>query len=161
MIAPAVIVKNRNVSLFLIDVCQIRCHIARGGHSSLKRYPTPRTVSRYSGILRILLELLAQVADVHVDRALVAEGGVAPDPVQQHVARVDAAGMARQHREDLELDVRELHRLAVQLGGALREVDVQVAAVERLLAAVELGPSRRGAARPARGCGTRASRTAW
>ena len=86
---------------------------------------------------------------MHVDRALVAERRVAPDAVQQHVARVDAARVARQHGEDLELHIGELHRLAAQLDGALGEVDAQVAALERLLVAVELAliSARRSAAR--------------
>ena len=52
-------------------------------------------------VLRLLgveLELLAQVADVDVDRARVAEGGVAPDARQQHLAREHPARVARPAR---------------------------------------------------------------
>ena len=57
--------------------------------------------------------------------------------------------MRGQHGEDLELDICELHRLALQLDGALGEVDAQVAALERLLVAVDLClmSARRSAAR--------------
>src|SRR4051812_16882672 len=55
--------------------------------------------------LGVALELLAQVADVDVDRAGVAVGGVAPHALQQHVAREHASRRARQGAQDLELDV--------------------------------------------------------
>ena len=62
-----------------------------GYSSSRKRYPTPRTVNRYSGSFGVRLDLLPQVADVDVDRARVAVGGVAPHAREQHVAREHAA----------------------------------------------------------------------
>src|SRR6202022_4484549 len=64
------------------------------------------------GLLGVALELLAQVTDVDVDRARVAERGVAPDLGEQHVARVDAAGVPRDGGEDLELHERRLDPLA-------------------------------------------------
>ena len=64
------------------------------------------------GRLGLGLELLAQVADVHVDRARVAVGGVAPDALEQHRAAEHPARGARQRGEDLELDVGEPHALA-------------------------------------------------
>src|SRR6201989_1435361 len=57
-------------------------------------------------VLRVALELLAQVADVDVDRARVAVGAVAPDAREQHVARPHAAGAGGEREQDLELDVR-------------------------------------------------------
>src|SRR5579862_4914220 len=48
------------------------------------------------------LELLAQMADVNVDRARVAIRGVAPDRAQQLLAVEQAAGLAHQAREQLE-----------------------------------------------------------
>src|SRR5258705_14021379 len=56
-------------------------------------------------LLGVTLELLAQVPDVDVDRPRVAEGGVAPHALEQHVAREDPPGCARQRAEDLELHV--------------------------------------------------------
>ena len=57
------------------------------------------------GLLGVALELLAQVADVDVDRARVAVGGVAPDAREQHLAGEDAARAAGASApEDLELD---------------------------------------------------------
>ena len=47
-----------------------------------------------------------------VDRARIAVGAVAPDPLQQRGAVEDVAGAARQGGEDLELDVGELGPLA-------------------------------------------------
>src|SRR4051794_27330029 len=64
-------------------------------------------------LLRIRLDLLPQVADVHVDGARVAVGGIAPDAREQHVAGEDAPGGARQRGEDLELDVGGGDDLAV------------------------------------------------
>ena len=71
--APAVIVKNRKVSLFLIDVCQIRCQMARPVSFVAESVPDPADRQQVFGDSRILFELLAQVADVHVDRSLVTE----------------------------------------------------------------------------------------
>src|SRR4051794_31357082 len=56
-------------------------------------------------LLGVALDLLAQVADVDVDRARVAVRAVAPDASEQHVARPDAARVRRERGEDLELDV--------------------------------------------------------
>src|SRR5437763_11921935 len=53
------------------------------------------------GVLRVTLHLLAQMSDVHVDRARVTVRGVAPDPRQQHVAREHPAWRPGQCREDL------------------------------------------------------------
>jgi hypothetical protein len=83
--------------------------------------------------MRLALELLAQVADVDVDRPRVAVGGVAPDALEQGRPAVDAARVAGERREDLELDVGESHGLAVDGHGALVEVDPQLAVLERLL----------------------------
>ena len=71
------------------------------------------------GLLRVALDLLAQVADVHVDRARVAVGGVAPDASQQHVAREHSPGAERQRLEDLELDEGRLHVLVAHPHRAL------------------------------------------
>ena len=79
------------------------------------------------------LELLAQVADVHVDRARVAVGGVAPDALEQHRAAEHAAGVARERGQDLELHVGEPHGLVARGHLAALEVDHQLALADRLL----------------------------
>ncbi len=68
-----------------------------------------------------------------VDRARVAEGRVAPDAGQQHLAGEHAAGVAGQRAEDLELDVGRLDVLAAHAHGPLGEVDAQLAHLERLV----------------------------
>ena len=52
-----------------------------------------------------MLDLLAQVPDVHVDGARIPVGGVAPDARQQHVPREHPTGGPGQGGNDLELDV--------------------------------------------------------
>src|SRR5262249_59441705 len=59
------------------------------------------------GLRGIALELLAQVADVHVDCARLAVGRSAPDRLQQLLAAEDAAAMGDQGAQHLELDVGE------------------------------------------------------
>src|SRR6185312_16347392 len=63
---------------------------------------------------RALLDLLAQVAEVHVDAARVAEGAVAPDRDEQLLAAEDAPRSLHQRRQQLELRERQRHRLAAQ-----------------------------------------------
>src|SRR4051795_11427236 len=58
------------------------------------------------GLLGVDLELLAQVADVDVDRARVAVGRVPPHAREQHVAREHTARAGGERAEDLELDER-------------------------------------------------------
>src|SRR3954452_22271250 len=79
------------------------------------------------GLLGVRLELLAQVADVDVDRAGVAVGRVAPHSRQQHVAREDAPGARRERAEDLELDERGGDDLAAEADRALGGLDAQLA----------------------------------
>src|SRR3954451_11734121 len=83
------------------------------------------------GLLRIRLDLLPQMPDVHVDRARVAVRRVAPDAREQHVAGEDTARRARQRGEDLELDVGGRHDVAVARDGALARVDPQAADLDR------------------------------
>src|ERR1700722_5277366 len=85
------------------------------------------------GVLGVELDLLAQVADVDVDRALVAVGRVAPDPRQQHVAGEHPARRARQCRQQLELDVGQLDVVAADPHGPFREVDSHLADLKRTL----------------------------
>src|SRR5829696_10086130 len=95
--------------------------------------------------LRLLLELFAQVADVDVDRARVAVGGIAPYALEKHRAAEHSPRAASQRREHLELDVGEPHGLVAHLDLTAIEVDAQVAVLDRLLEAL-LGLSERRAA---------------
>ena len=61
--------------------------LQRSADHAPKRYPTPRTVRISSGRGRIALELLAQVPDVHVDRALLAVVGRVPHALEQRAPR--------------------------------------------------------------------------
>src|SRR4051794_13276535 len=83
------------------------------------------------GLLRIHLDLLPQVANVDVDGARIAVRRVAPHTCEQHVAREDTPRGTRQREEDLELDVRGRHDLALARGRALARVDAQALDVDR------------------------------
>src|SRR5215217_9172845 len=89
---------------------------------------TPRGVDEL-GVPGVALDLLAQVADVDVDRALVAEL-VAPHPPQERAAREHPAGARRERHEELELGVGEVHLLVGHGDPAAREVDAQPIVVE-------------------------------
>src|SRR5205823_988181 len=56
----------------------------------------------------VALELLPQMAHVHVDRARIAVVGAAPERLEQRLATEDAARVAGQRAQQLELDVRQL-----------------------------------------------------
>src|SRR3954447_21347429 len=90
-------------------------------------------------VLGVALELLAQVADVDVDRPRIAERRVAPDARQQHVAGEDAAGAGGQRLEDLELDEGEVDVGAADADGALERVELEVDDVQRLVLVDGLG----------------------
>src|SRR5439155_6749665 len=85
------------------------------------------------GLARVTLELLAQVTDVDVDRPRLAIVGASPERLEQHPPAVDAAGVRRQRPQELELDVRELHRLVPDLDGSAAQVDPQPVHRDRLL----------------------------
>src|SRR3954452_18057272 len=91
------------------------------------------------GLLRITLDLLAQVTDVDVDRSRVAVRGVAPESLQQHRAAEDASRRAGEDREDLELDVGQLDGRAAHLHVTLGEVHPQLAVLERRVEVVVAG----------------------
>src|SRR3954451_15919114 len=82
------------------------------------------------GLLGVGLELLAQVADVDVDRARVAVGRGGPHAREQHVAREDASGALGKGAEDLELDERGRDDLAAEADRALGGIDAQLAHLE-------------------------------
>ena len=82
-----------------------------------------------SGLRGVALDLLAQVTDVDVHRALVAEL-VAPHPPQQGAAREHPAGARGERHEELELGVGEIHLLAPDGDPTAWEVDAQAVVVE-------------------------------
>src|SRR3954454_7510479 len=84
-------------------------------------------------VRRILLELLTQVADVDVDRSLVAVLRVAEHVLEQFRAREDAARLTRERQQDLELEEGQLHGIAFDLDDALRRIDRQAALQQRLV----------------------------
>src|SRR5262245_27814156 len=89
-------------------------------------------------------ELAAQLADVNVHRAGVAGEGVAPDALEQLVAREHEAAVVEQLPEQVELLRRELDLLVADAHLAPPGVDRQVAVAE--LRALELAALGRGAA---------------
>jgi hypothetical protein len=96
------------------------------------RSGSPRAVNRYSGCFGIALDLLAQVADVHVYRARIAVLGVPPDPLEQHLARVDASGIGRERGEELELDVGEANTTVPDHHTSAVEIDLERPGDDRL-----------------------------
>ena len=104
------------------------------------------------GLARVPLDLLAQVADVDVDRARLAVVGAAAEPLEQLPARKHAARRGCEHPQELELDERELHLAAAHLDGAPGDVDPHLARLDQLVASRSPG---RGAAARRRSARTR------
>src|SRR5918999_3452832 len=77
------------------------------------------------GLGRIALELFAEMANVNVDRARLAVRRVAPERLEQHLARENSPRLGRQRAQELELDVGQLHVAAVSLDEASVEIDPQ------------------------------------
>src|SRR5215211_2580983 len=86
-------------------------------------YDTPRGVDEF-GVPGIALYLLAEVADVDVHRAVVAEL-VAPHPAQERAAREHPAGAGGQGHQELELGVGEVHLFTVGRHPAAWQVDTE------------------------------------
>ena len=59
------------------------------------------------GLRGVGLDFLPDVADVHHDRRVVADGVEAPDAREEALTAEDDAGMLREEGEELELEVRE------------------------------------------------------
>src|SRR3954447_26689713 len=98
---------------------------------------------------RIVLDLVAQVAHVDVDRLLVLiEGLVVAEQVEQLGAGVDPAGSAGQVAEDLELGWREADPAIPPLDAAAIEIDDQVVMPQhttaRGIGQVAVRPSQEG-----------------
>ena len=119
----------------------------------------PRPSRRWRGSRRVVLDLLAQAADVDGHGAGVERGLVAPDAAHQLVAREDAPRVAGEEPEQV-----ELLRGQPQLGSpALRDLARRArrSRGRRTRAARRrAGRRRRGAARCARARRARAARTA-
>src|SRR6476661_2768966 len=100
------------------------------------------------GGARVPLELLPKVANVDIDGARVPVGGVSPDLLEEHLARLDPARRTGKRGEDLELDVGEVGALAAHGDDAALEVDLETTRGDRLLtagpAADHLGAAERG-----------------
>src|SRR3712207_222836 len=88
----------------------------------------PRGVDEL-GVPGVALDLLAEVADVDVYCALVAEL-VAPHPPQKRAAREHPAGARGEGHEELELGVGQVDLLAAHGDPAAGEVDPQAVVVE-------------------------------
>ena len=78
-----------------------------------------------------------------VDRARLAVVRAAPERLEQHLARVDAARVRGERAQQLELDVRELHGRPAHLDRAPREVDAEAVDLDHVtLARVVAGRGR-------------------
>src|SRR5215213_2812006 len=85
---------------------------------------TPRGVDEL-GVPGVALYLLAEVADVDVHRAFVAEL-VAPHPAQKRAAREYPAGAGGQGHQKFELGVGEIHLFTVGRHPAARQIDLEL-----------------------------------
>src|SRR5438105_4456207 len=98
--ARNVIAEKTSASLLLSEILICGAALALGVAKSVADAAYGEQIL---GVFRILLDLLAQVPDVDVNRARVPVGGIAPDPRQQHVASEHPPRRPGQRRQDLEL----------------------------------------------------------
>ena len=82
----------------------------------------------------LLLQLLSQPADVHVDRACSAAVRIPPDPAQDLLPREDAPAVPHQVGEEVELARAEPDVATLAAHGAPIEVQSDAAHPERPLA---------------------------
>src|SRR4051812_14789958 len=80
---------------------------------------------------RSLLELLTDLADEDVDRAVAVGHAVAPDLLVDLLAREDLAHRACQQAEHLELAAREVQTLLACVDLEARKVDLELARYRR------------------------------
>src|SRR5215210_2922534 len=85
------------------------------------------------GVPGVTLDLLSQMADVHVDRALVAEL-VAPHPREQGAPREHPPRVGGERYQELELRVCQVYVLAAHSHPAAGQVDLQAIVAELVLA---------------------------
>jgi len=95
-------------------------------------------------IVGVGLDLLAQPADLHVDRAIEGRRLAAACLLEQEVARQHAAGVSREGAQEVELAAGQRHVFAARIGEAARS-DVQLPTREAQ--AVGRGRHRRGSRR--------------
>ena len=114
-------------------------------------------------VLRVALDLLAQVRDVDVAGADVAGELRLPELLHDLEPAEDLARVLGQQPQHLELGAGQVDRLAADQDEVAREVDPHVAGVDRLAARARSssGRARGGAAGRARGRSARGPRTAW
>src|SRR5580693_334990 len=93
--------------------------------------------------LRILLDLGPQSLDVDVDQPGVGRVPVAPDLLEQDLAGEDLAWLAGQRHQEVELQRRQVQRLASPLNRVTRHVDRHVTDGERLGGRVAGAPQPR------------------
>ncbi len=101
--------------------------------------------------LGLLVDLLAQLAHEHVDGAVAVRGAAAPDPLQELVAREDAALVECERVDEPELGRRQLGARAVHVGLHVARVEAELLDLD-LLAAPRL---LRTGAPPCGGCDPR------
>ena len=75
------------------------------------------------GVRGVVLDLLAELGDVHVHGAGEGDGVVVPDGVEELLAGDDLAAVLDEVGEELELAGRDVDRLAAFLGLVALEVD--------------------------------------
>src|SRR4029450_3083461 len=78
-------------------------------------------------------ELLSEVVDIHVDDVRIAVKGVAPDFLEDLVARQHSTSIGQQQREQVEFARGQLHCRAVALGLAALAVEHHAAIAEQWL----------------------------
>ena len=76
--------------------------------------------------VEILVDLLPQPADMHVDDVGLRVEVIVPDVLEQHRAGHDMAGVAHQVFEQLELARQQLDRLVAALDRAGQQVELEV-----------------------------------
>jgi hypothetical protein len=120
---------------------------AYGASSSgaAKRKPTPRTVWMYRGVAGSSPSLRLQPAHVDVERLRRPEPVLVPDAAHQVLAADDAAGVARELGEQVELLAAELDLLPADADPARGQVDVEVVHRDRRRLLGPGGPAQHGA----------------
>src|ERR671912_522384 len=94
-------------------------------------------------LVGILLDLLAQMTHVDVDRPGLAVIGAAAEALEQLAAGEDPAGGRGKHAQQLELDEGQLRLLPAHLDRPPGHVDRQLAGFDHLVVAVLARPRRR------------------
>ncbi len=136
-----------------------RAHAVHG-YRSRKRYPTPRTVKMNSGS-RGSISIFSRRCRMWTSIVRGSRKSALPHRASSSgLTRVHPARMRRKRLQKLELDVGQLDADAVSLDRATRQIDRQAVVLDRLPALVDAPTAGRGEAAPARGFGTRGSRTA-